>query len=281
MCVCHVGDSDTRLLYSHFDRGGYAVEAFGALGAGALVWVVLVGVLGGYLTGVIGFGFPMVAMPLLTLVLPFKTAILVTLIPIVCLSLLAMFVSGGKLRDSVGRFWFMPFLVVAGVYIGTRFVIGIDARPLVLVLAAAILVFLNLERFGRARFDFVVRHSTAFAALFAFIAGLFEATVNVAAPVLLVFFLMVGLNPRQLVQTLNYCWVGGKVAQIATWSVVGGVTFSFWVSTLPLTVIACAAYFFGQRLRNRLPAATYLRGLRAFLWVMSGVLIVQFIRSIM
>lgn len=249
-----------------------------ALGAASLAWVIGVMIAGGFVAGVIGFGLPLLAMPLLSLVLPFKSAILLTLLPIVCLSFIGMF-SGGQLRDSVGRFWFMPFALVAGVYVGTRVLIGIDARPLILVLALALLLYLNMERLGRSRIPLVERNATLFAAVFAFVAGWFEATVNVAAPVLLIFFMLVQLNPRQLVQTLNFCWVGGKIVQMATWTIVGGITIAFWVSTLPYAIAASLAYLAGQRVRTRLPAATYVRWLRAFLWLMSGVLIVQFVKS--
>lgn len=251
-----------------------------ALSLAAIAWVGVVGITGGFVAGVIGFGFPIFAMPLLSLVLPFKAAILVTLLPIVFMSFIGM-MSGGALRESIGRFWFMPLALIAGVWVGTRVLIQIDARPLVLVLALVLLLYLNMERLGRTEIPFIRRHPAVFAAVFAFAAGWFEATVNVAAPVLLIFFMLVKLDPRAIVQTLNFCWIGGKIIQILTWSVAGGITLGFWASTVPLALIAASAYLLGQRIRFRLPAATYIRWLRGFLWIMSGVLLIQFTWSML
>jgi uncharacterized membrane protein YfcA len=107
-------------------------------------------------------------------------------------------------------------------------------------------------------------------------AGVFEATVNVAGPVLLVLFLLLGLQPRPLVQLLNFSFIAGKGVQLATWTVNGGITLAQWLATVPWAVVAAAGLVAGRRVHRRVGTESYARWLRRFLWVMVVLLIVQF-----
>ncbi len=234
----------------------------------------------GFVHGVIGFGFPLVAMPLLALLIDYKAAVLFTLVPILFLNVSGALAGAGGARSFL-RFWFMPIVMVAGVYVGTHALIRMHPAPFILVLVAAILLFLNLERLGRARaLGAVRRFPVASGVIVAFVAGVFEATVNVAVPPLLVYFMLLGLSPAALVQALNLSFIGGKIVQIGVWTVDGGIEPGFWLYTVPWAIAAVGAFIAGARIRGRLPPATYLRWLRGFLWVISGVLTIQFVLAV-
>lgn len=251
------------------------MSAADALSFWTLIWVGAVALIAGFVHGVIGFGYPMVAMPLLATVLDLKSAILVAIIPTVTLALASM-LYGGSLRESVGRFWFMPLCLMAGTYSGTKLLIGANPTPFILLLAMSLLLYLNMERFGKQRLAVLIRYPRVSGAIFALVAGWFEATANVAGPVLLIYFMLIGLDPKALVQTLNFCWVGGKLMQIGTWTASGGITLSFWASTVPLAVLAIATLALGMRIRTRIAPAVYMLWLRRFLWLMSFVLLAEF-----
>ena len=54
-----------------------------------IAWVAAVMLLAGFAHGAIGFGFPLVATPMLTLVLDLKTTILVSLVPTMVMTLIS------------------------------------------------------------------------------------------------------------------------------------------------------------------------------------------------
>ncbi len=99
---------------------------------------------------------------------------------------------------------------------------------------------------------------------------------NVAGPVLLIYFMLLGLAPPQIVQTLNLCFSLGKGAQTAAWVMSGEIGARTWLAIGALGVPAVAALFAGMRLRNRIDAATYRRWLRAALWALAILLLLQF-----
>jgi ankyrin repeat protein len=88
--------------------------------------------------------------------------------------------------------------------------------------------------------------------------------------------MLLGLAPAQVVQTLNLCFSLGKGAQTATWAMSGEISPRGWLVIGALAVPSVAALFAGMRLRDRIDAPTYRRWLRGALWVMAGLLLVQF-----
>ncbi len=254
------------------------MDSVTALPLASQAWVLFVFLLSGFAHGVIGFGFPIIAMPLLTLVLDLKTALLLCLVPTLILTVINM-VHGGNLRERLLRFWYMPIVQVAGAWLGTRIMICADPAPFILLLAFSLLAYLNLDRLGKFEFGAVKRNPALWGMAFGLVAGVFEATANVSGPVLLIYFMMLGLAPSTLVQLLNFTFVGGKATQIITWSVSGGIGMGHWLSTLPWAVVAVATLAIGTRIRGRVDAATYVRWLRKFLWAMVVLLLLQFART--
>ncbi len=244
-------------------------------GAGTMAWIAVVMLVSGFAHGVIGFGFPLIATPLLILAVDLKVAVVVSLVPTLALTTLNAF-HGGRLRESIGRFWFLPLCLAVGSYVGTRLLIVAPSEPFLLLLALVVLGFLNLERLGRTDAPAIRAHPIPFAVAFGLAAGVFEATVNVAGPALLVFFLLLGMQPRPLVQLLNFSFIAGKGVQLATWTVNGGVTLAQWLATLPWALVAGVGLLAGRRVHRRVSTETYGRWLRSFLWVMAALLLLQF-----
>ncbi|HEX2565356.1 MAG TPA: TSUP family transporter [Burkholderiales bacterium] len=245
------------------------------LGVWALGFVALVCLLSGFAHGAIGFGFPMVATPLVALVIDIKLAIGL-LAPITLVLVLITALRGGGLTGMARRFWYLPLLVAAGAWLGTKLLLAAPPEPFVLVLALVILLYLNLDRVGRGSSPAVQRMPVLFGVAFGFTAGVFEAVANVAGPVLLVYFMLLGLAPVALVQALNLCFSFGKSTQVAAWALSGAIAPADWAAIGAFCVPSVAALFAGMRLRSRIDAETYRRWLRKALGVMALLLIGQF-----
>ncbi len=262
---------------SDFQKQAIPMTDLAGFSAPVLAWIAFVMLVAGFAHGMIGFGFPIVATPLLTLALPMKQAILVSLLPTLVMTILNA-LRGGRLRESIGRYWYLPLPLMIGAFAGTRLLLVTPNEPFVLLLAAVLFLFLSMERLGRTNVRVVREHPLASALAFGLVAGVFEATANVSGPMLLVYFLIIGLNPRTLIQGLNFAFVAGKLAQTVTWTVSGGIGFAEWAQTLPWVLFAALTLAFGQRIHDRIGAETYMRWLRGFLWAMVMMLIVQFTR---
>ena len=248
------------------------------MSAEVLAYIALVCVLAGLVHGALGFGFPLVATPLVALVIDMKSAI--TLLAPVTLALVVISaLRGGKLGALVRRFWFMPFGIALGAWLGTEVLLAAPPEPFLLVLALVLVLYLNLDRVGRGESALVQRLRAPFGFAFAFLAGVCEAIANVAGPVLFVYFMLLGAAPSQIVQTLNMCFTVGKGSQVLTLAGAGALSGA-WVMVAGLSVPSVAALATGMRMREGIDAQTYRAWLRKALWVMVVLLLVQFSRSV-
>jgi ankyrin repeat protein/uncharacterized membrane protein YfcA len=245
------------------------------LGPAVIVFVALACLLAGFGHGALGFGFPIVATPLVALAIDIKSAIAL-LAPITLVLTVISALRGVALSSIVREFWFLPLATALGAWLGTRILLAMPPEPFLLVLAGVILLYLNLDRVGRGRSALVQRLRVPFGAAFGFVAGVCEAVANVAGPILLIYFMLLGLAPAQIVQTLNLCFSLGKGTQTATWAMSGEISTRGWLLIGALAVPSVVALFAGMRVRSRIDAPSYRRWLRGALWIMAALLLVQF-----
>lgn len=241
----------------------------------ALAYVVLAVGCAGLVHGMLGLGFPLVATPLISLLIGIKPAIVLVVPPTLVVIAVSM-LSGSPLGPILRQWWRMPLWMFCGALVGTRLFIGFDPAPLTLVLALVILGYLGLDSIGRARWPILERHPHAFAMLFGFCGGIFDSSVNVSAPPLLIYFLSLGLAPGALVKALNLCFGTAKLGQFGSLLATGQVPMATWLSTLPLCVIGAGMSLAGARIRHRVDAATYRRWLKRALLGMAILLLAQF-----
>jgi uncharacterized membrane protein YfcA len=229
----------------------------------------------GLVHGMLGLGFPLVATPLISLVTGIKTAVVLVVPPTLAV-VIAAIVAGGPFLATVREWWRMPLWALLGAYAGTQLFIVIEPAPLTLLLALAIFVYLGLDWIGRGESQLIRTHRHKAGSLFGFLGGLFEGSVNIAAPPLLIYFLSLGLAPVALVKALNLCFFTGKATQLSTLVATGDIAWAIWLSTVPLCVVGVVTSLAGTRIRNRVPAPTYRRWLKYALVVMAFVLLGQF-----
>jgi uncharacterized membrane protein YfcA len=249
-----------------------------SLSLGVLLWAAVVVAIAGFMQGALGLGFPTVATPLIALTTDMRSAVILVLLP--CLAAVAANVAkSGSLKEALAEFWMMPIYMLIGAGIGTRLFILAPQFPFSLLLAAMILLYLNLDRVGRADWAFVKAHRKIFGVVFGVAAGMSEGTANVAAPPLLIYYLALGLTPALLVQALNICFLVGKSTQLTILASVGGVGAAQWLATLPLVAVALVTVVYGMRVRSRFNAAAYRMWLKRALFVMALILLIQYAYS--
>ena len=252
------------------------MPGFESLTLALIAWIAIVMIVAGVLQGALGLGFPTLATPLIALVTDIRTTVILVLIPCIATVVIALFRSG-PVMPALKRYWMMPLYMIAGAAAGTRIFIAFPEFPYALLLAAMILVYLNLERFARGEWAFVKKRERSFGLLFGLTAGFTEGTANVAAPALVVYYLAIGVAPALFVQALNMCFLLGKSTQFATLATAGGVSATQWAMTLPLAVAAGAGAWYGVRIRGDIEAATYRKWVRIALFAIAALLIGQYV----
>jgi uncharacterized membrane protein YfcA len=233
----------------------------------------------GVVHGAFGIGFPMVATPLLALFTDVLTAMLITLLPTMAVNLSILKQSGLKTLVSVREHLIIIPFALLGTVLGTAILTTIDSRPFLLLLALAILLYLNQERLKKADFGWVREHRRTAYVMFGITAGFMSGTVNVMLPVLIILFMELRLAGAAMIVIFNLNFFTGKMTQslffLQGMPGIGG----FLLSTLWLVPAAVMALMAGSLLRKRFDEHRYIRLLRGVLWLMSGILVFRFIYS--
>lgn len=230
----------------------------------------------GLVHGTLGMGFPVVATPLLSLLVDVRTAILITLLPTVTVNV-ASIVKGGAWGESIGRFWPLALYALAGSALGANALVVLDPAPFKLLLAALVLLYLTVSGARGPAMGWVGARMQMSMAVFGLTAGLAAGTTNVMVPILIIFALELGLARTAMIQVFNLCFLAGKLSQIAVFAAAGLLTGTLVAATAPLAVVAAVALAAGMRIRERIPAATYLKAVKALLLVLSLVLVAQYL----
>ena len=243
----------------------------------SLLILILILIFGGLVHGTLGVGFPMIATPLIALLVDVRSAILLILLSTLFINVANVY-KGGRWNESIGKYWPLAVYGAAGSIVGTRLLIVTDPAPYKLLLAAMVLIYLNVDRFG-LKMAWMRQRPAVAVAVFGTLGGLLAGTVNVMLPALVIFALEMGLAPTAMVQVFNFCFFFGKLSQAIVFAAAGALTGSILLSTLPLALLSLGALFGGMKIRDRVDQNTYRAWLRKVLYIISGLLTFQYIFS--
>ncbi|MEL0583421.1 MAG: hypothetical protein AAES65_00845 [Candidatus Thiodiazotropha sp. (ex. Lucinoma kazani)] len=130
------------------------------------------------------------------------TAVLICLIPTMSVNLTVIWQGGIKqLKNSRHYLSVVPF-VLLGTVIGSFLLLWLDPRPFLLLLAVAILLYLNQHRLQGLDFHWVTDHPILAYAMFGLTAGLMAGTVNVMLPVLII--LLSNSHSQEALETIDW-----------------------------------------------------------------------------
>ncbi len=223
-----------------------------------------------FIHGAFGFGFPLVATPLLVLFMDMRSAVLLTLVPTVSINLFSI-LGERHWREALRTFWPIPAFTVVGSFAGTQILLSVDPEPFRLLLALVMIAYLLTEGFHRSERQRAAPRWVL--ALLGLSLGLLAGVVNVFAPVIVVFALYTRMTPTLMVATFNLSFLTSKSGQIAGFVVNGAFDREILIASLQVLPLVLLSLWLGIRLRRRIDIGTYRRLLRYSLWVIAFLLI--------
>src|SRR5207247_4912649 len=118
----------------------YALGVTALLAAGAVLLAALI-------KGAIGFGFPTLGTPLLSLVMDVKAAVVVLILPNIVMDGLHVARRGAPLA-TVRRFAVLLVFRAVGTVVGTRLLLALSSRTATLILGGFVVAFVALNAIG-------------------------------------------------------------------------------------------------------------------------------------
>jgi len=227
-----------------------------------------------FVHGALGFGFPLVATPLLVLFMDLRAAVLLTLIPTVSINLVSI-LSEKHWKQALRTYWPIPAFTIVGSFAGTQVLLSVDPAPFRVLLALVVIAYLVTERLEGGGQERQVPGWVMAAVGLGL--GLLAGLVNIFAPAVVIYALYTRMNSVMMVATFNLGFLTSKTGQIIGF--ISKDAFEISVLSLMIWVVPAVllSLWFGIRIRRRINQETYKRLLRYALWVVAIVLIVDWL----
>jgi hypothetical protein len=229
-----------------------------------------------FIKGAIGFGFPALGTPLLSLAVDVKTAVVLLILPNIVMDGI-QFVRRGTPLATVRRFGLLLASGGVGMVLGTRVLTLLSPRAATLILGLFVLAFVTLNATGLA--PKVPAHWEPWLSPPAgFVAGVIGGVTNAPAPALVLYFHGIGLSKHDFISSVAFTFFFYKLVQLGAVTWYGLLPWSLlWVS-MALTVVALAGFAVGLRVQDRLDQRTFNRAVLVFLAVLGAWLLIRGLR---
>lgn len=223
--------------------------------------------------GTVGFGFPMLATPLLAMVTDMKTAILYIAIPTLLINLISIY-SEGDFLQALKRFFPLAIIGMIGSAIGTQILIYSNSEIFKLLLALSIFLYLFLQKF-KIQMSWVQERKKLSMVVFGLVAGIIGGLTNVMASILIIYSLESKHTKKEIIQSTNLCFLFGKIIQIILFAIHGSFSEDLLITSVSSLIIVIISMFIGLKIKNKIPQEIYRKLIKVILFLIACFLTYQ------
>lgn len=238
-----------------------------------LTWIAVAGafLLASFVKGTTAMGFPLIATPMVALLVDIKTTYALLVLPNILMDTFQ--IARGQLPWPLWRrlFWLLAATMV-GVFLGTRILISVSERFIYLALAVMILVFLA-SVYLDLRIAVPPRWERSLGPAVGFTGGVLAGITNVVGPLTALYILALGFEKREFVKAVASIFFVTKASQLIAISRWGLYTLPILWWSIGLSAVALVAFGVGLRVQDRVPQETFRRILHVLLFGMGLVFV--------
>jgi len=212
---------------------------------------VLVGVallFAAFVKGTSGMGFPLIATPMVALLLDLRVAITILIIPNIVMDIAQIF-RGGFPYAVLRRFGWFFLLTVIGVFVVSS--------------------WLRCEFTISPRLEKILNPPAGF------ISGFINGLTNAAGPPLAIYLYSLRLEKREFIRSIATMFIVTKLSQLAavsTWNLFNRSTLAL---SLEVTLFILLGFYGGLKIQDRINKETFSRWLLLLLFIVGVTLILR------
>ena len=211
-----------------------------------IILIIILAVLaGGLIKGTLGFGMPMVALPIIAFTIPATTAMILLCAPIFLTNFLQI-----KFREGISSYRFLPmflFLVI-GLIIGARLILEINLNTITQIIALSIIFAALVNCFGFKITNINDTHEKIITSIIGFGSGILGGLSTFYGPPMLAYIVAVDLPKEKFVRTVSTMYFIGSFPLYGSLIYYGFATKEDLLFSILLIIPA----FFGQQIGTRI-----------------------------
>jgi uncharacterized protein len=224
-----------------------------------------------FVKGTSGMGFPMIATPMVALLLDIRTAVVILIIPNLIMD--AMQIFRGSLSVQIfRRFKWLLLWTVLGVFLGTKVLVMLPPWIINLTLGLTILTFVASSLL-RIRLEVSPRGEKILSPVIGIVGGFLNGMTNAAGPAPAIYLYSLRLPKVEFIKSIATIFIVTKLSQlvaVSTWNLFDRATLEL---SLGVTLFVLAGFYLGLKAQDRVNQENFNRALLFILFAIGVVLI--------
>ena len=214
-----------------------------------LIIIILAVMAGGLIKGTIGFGMPMVALPLIAFIVPVTTAMVLLCAPIFLTNFLQI-----KFKQGVSSYRFLPMFIslIIGLIVGARLILEININTITQIIAVSIIFAALVNCFGIRITSINQKREKAITIIIGFGSGILGGLSTFYGPPMLAYLVAADLPKEKFVRTVSTMYFIGSFPLYGSLIYYGFATSLDLIVSLILILPAYIAQQFGTKIRDKI-----------------------------
>jgi uncharacterized membrane protein YfcA len=234
----------------------------------SIVLVIILAVLaGGLVKGTLGFGMPMVALPIIAFIIPPTTAMILLCAPIFLTNFLQI-----KFKEGVSSYRFLPMFIslVVGLIIGARLILEININTITQIIAVSIIFAALVNCFGFKINNIKQNYEKIITTIIGFGSGILGGLSTFYGPPMLAYLVAVDLPKEKFVRTVSTMYFIGSFPLYGSLIYYGFATKEDLIFSLILIIPAFISQQIGTKIRDKINHKQF-RNLVLFTLIVLGI----------
>ena len=211
-----------------------------------IILIIILAVLaGGLIKGTLGFGMPMVALPIIAFTIPATTAMILLCAPIFLTNFMQI-----KFREGISSYRFLPMFLflVLGLIIGARLILEINLNTITQIIALSIIFAALVNCFGFKITNINDTHEKIITSIIGFGSGILGGLSTFYGPPMLAYIVAVDLPKEKFVRTVSTMYF------IGSFPLYGSLIYYGFASKedLLFSIFLIVPAFFGQQIGTKI-----------------------------
>ena len=214
-------------------------------------------VFAGFIKGVLGFGFPIIALILLTLYIGLLDALAIIVVPTLVTNVWQA-LSGSHLRAIVSRMGLYFVCAMAGIFAASFFITDVDVN-LLTGLLGAVLFFFAVSRLRDIHITVPARHEASLSVVLGSINGVLTGFTGSFMVPSVLYMQALGFGKDMLVQAMGVFFGLSTAMLMVSLGRNDLITVSEAAASSVMLIPSFAGIYLGRAMRDRIDEATFQR----------------------
>jgi len=215
-----------------------------------IILIILLAILAaGLIKGTIGFGMPMVALPILSFFMPPTTAMILLCAPIFLTNFLQI-----KFKEGISSYRFLPMFIslIIGLIIGARLILEININTITQIIAISIIFAGFVNCFGIKITSINQNQEKTITSIIGFGSGILGGLSTFYGPPILAYLVAADLPKEKFVRTVSTMYFIGSFPLYGSLIYYGFATSLDLIVSLVLIIPAYIAQQLGTKIRDKI-----------------------------